>query len=156
MVKLRLRLAVRPVHLIELVDSRLIHRCRVGQDGSQHIMLCKLIVLRHLDAAQQVRDAGDAEPGQLLNQLFIQSELLLQVLLSLRRVEESQQALGVLVVDIDDHVGIADIVDPRHMLVPDSLNAVAAESVFQKGRALKRLADRKLCLRVELLQPVSR
>ena len=56
-------------------------------------------------------------------------------------VEQAQQLLAVFVVDVDDHVGVLHVVDPRHVLVANALDAVPAEAVLEQRGALERLAD---------------
>ena len=62
-------------------------------DGKEiyHAYIGELIVLRHLDAAQHVCDAGDAQPGQLLHQHGVQFQGIQQVVLALGGVEPPQQ-----------------------------------------------------------------
>ena len=72
-----------------------------------------------------------------------------------RVVKQPQQPLGVLVVDVDDHVGVLHIVDPGDVFVADALDAVVAEAVFQNGGALKGLAHRQLQAGVDLLEVVA-
>ena len=64
------------VHLVQLFDAAAVHDGGVGQDGADDVVLGQLVVLGHLDAAQDVRDAGDAQPGQLLDQLVVKTKLL--------------------------------------------------------------------------------
>ena len=147
---------VRAVHLVELLDAGLIHRGGVGQNRADDIVLGQLIILRHLDAAKDIRDAGDAEPGQLLDQLVGELELFLEVLLAFLGVEQAQQALAVLIVDGDGHVGVLHVVDPGNVLVADALDAVAAEAVLENGGALQRLAHAELEAGIALLEQVAR
>ena len=121
-----------------------------------NVVLAQLIVLGHLDAAQDVCNAGDAEPGELFDELVGELELFLEVLLALCRVEQAQQTLGILVVDGDGHVGVLHVVDPRNVLVADALDAVAAEAVIQDGRALQRFAHAELHVWIALLEEVAR
>ena len=125
---------VRAVHLVELLDAGLVHHGRVGQDGADNVVLAQLIVLGHLDAAEDICNAGDTEPRELFDKLVGELQLFLEILLPLGRIEEAQQALGILVVDGDGHVGVLDVVDPRNVLVADALDAVAAETVVENGR----------------------
>ena len=67
------------------------------------------------------------------------------------KVEQAQQPLAVLIVDVDDHVGVLHIVDPGNVLVANALDPVAAEAVLQNGGALQRLAHRQLQLGIMLL-----
>ena len=66
-------------------------------------------------------------------------------------VEQAEESLGVFVVNVDDHVGVLDVVDPGDVLVADAFDAVAAEAVIQDGRALQRFADSQLHARITLL-----
>ena len=139
---------------IELFHAGLVHDGGVRQDGDNDVVLGQLIVFGHLDAAQHVGDAGDAHPGELLD-LLVRHAKGLQVLLTLLAVEQSQQALGVLVVDGNGHVGVLHVMDPRNVLVADTLDAVAAEAVVQNGRALQGLADGELHAGIALLQQIA-
>ena len=150
----RLR-SVRAVLLVELLDTGLVHDGRVGQDGDDDVVLGQLIELGHLDAAQDVGDAGNAHPRELLDLLVRQAEAL-EVLLAFLAVEQAEQSLGIFVVDVDDHVGVLDIVDPGDVLVADAFDAVAAEAVIKDGRALERFADGQLHAGIALLQKVAR
>ena len=150
----RLR-GVRAVLLVELIDTGLVHDGRVGQNGDDDVVLGQLVELRHLDAAKDIGDAGNAHPGELFKLLVGDAEGL-EVLLAFLAVEEAKQSLGIFVVDVDDHVGVLDIVDPGDVLVADALDAVAAEAVVEDGRALERFADGELHGGVALLQKVAR
>ena len=147
---------VRAVHLVELLDAAAVHHSGVGQNGADDIVLGQLIVLGHLDAAQDVCDAGDAEPGELFDELVGELELFLEVLLALCRVEKAQQTLGILVVDGDGHVSVLHVVDPGDVLVADALDAVAAEAVIQDRRALERFAHAELHAGITFLEEVAR
>jgi len=144
------------VHVVEFRNAGLVHDSRVGQDGADDIVLGQLIILGHLDAAQDVGDAGNAHPGQLLNELIGEAEGFLQVLLAVGGVEQAEQSLAVLVVDVDDHVGVSHIVDPGDVLVADAFDAVAAEAVLKDGRALERFADGELQARIAFLEQIAR
>lgn len=52
-------------------------------------------------------------------------QLVLQIRLALRGVEQAQQPLAVLIVDVDDHVGVLHVVDPGDVLIADALDPVA-------------------------------
>ena len=148
--------AVGAVLLVELLNAAAVHHSGVGQNGADDIVLGQLIVLGHLDAAQDVCDAGDAEPGELFDELVGELELFFEVLLALCRVEKAQQTLGILVVDGDGHVSVLHVVDPGDVLVADALNAVAAEAVIQDRRALERFAHAELHAWITLLEEVAR
>ena len=143
------------VLLVQLLDTAAVHHGGVGEDGGHHVVLGKLIVLGHLDAAQHVGDAGDAQPAHLLDLLVAHAQLVLHVLLALRGVEQAQQTLGVLIVDGNGHIGVLHVVDPGDVLVTDALDAVAAEAVVQNGGALQRLAHGQLQVGIALLQQVT-
>ena len=154
-IKLCILYTVGSVHLIEFFDTASVHHCRVRKDGTYNVMLCELIVLRHLDAAQDVRDAADSKPGELLDHLRIKLQLILQICLSFRCVEQAEQSLGILIIDIDHHIRVLYIVDPRNVLVADAFDPVTAEAVVQQGRALKGLTNGQLQMRIQLLQAVA-
>ena len=146
---------VRAVHLVQLLDTGLVHDSGVGQHGAHHVVLGQLVVLGHLDAAQDVGDTGDAQPGHLLDFLIGHTQLVLHVLLALGGVEQAQQALAVLVVDGDGHIGVLHVVDPGDVLVADTLDAVAAKAVIQDGGALQGLAHGQLQVGIALLQQIT-
>ena len=154
-IQCRLVGVVRAVHLVELGDAGLVHHSGVGQDGTHHVVLGELIVLGHLDAAQHVGDAGDTQPAHLLDVLIGHTQLVLHILLTLGGVEQAQQALAVLVVDGDGHIGVLHVVDPGDVLVADTLDAVAAEAVVQNGGALQCLTHGQLQVGIALLQQIT-
>ena len=141
--------------LVEFFDTGFVHDGGVGQDGDDNVILGQLIELGKLDAAKNVCDAGNAHPGELFDLLVGQAEGL-EVRLAFLAVEQAEQSLGIFVVNVDDHVGVLDVVDPRDMLVADTLDAVAAEAIVEDGRALQRFADGQLHARIALLQEVAR
>ena len=53
-------------------------------------------------------------------------------------VEQAHELHRLLVVDGRNQVGVAHVVNPRHVLVADALDAVLAEAELQQGRALQR------------------
>ncbi len=57
------------------------------------------------------------------------------------RGEDGLEVVGGAVGDVDDEVGVHDVVDERHVLVADALDVVVAEPVAQQRRALERLGD---------------
>jgi len=59
------------------------------------------------------------------------------------------------VVDGHHHVGILDVVNPRHVLVADAFNAMRPEAVLEQGGALQRLAGHNLAAGEELLHIVA-
>ena len=143
------------VHLVQLVDAGLVHDGGVGEHGAHHVVGGELVILGHLDAAQHVGDAGDAQPGQLLDELVVQAQLVLHVGLALGAVKQPQQTLAVLVIDGDGHIGVLHVVNPGDVLVADALDAVAAEAVVEDGGALQRLAHAQLQVGIALLQQVA-
>ena len=143
-----------PILVGQLLDTGAVHVRRVGKDGGHHVVLRQLVVLGQLHAAQHVGDAGDTQQGEL-RQSLLRHPGLPQVVMARRVVKQPQQPLGVLVVDVDDHVGVLHIVDPGDVFVADALDAVVAEAVFQNGGALKGLAHRQLQAGVDLLEVVA-
>ena len=144
---LRNCLAVLAVCILQLLDAGCVHLRRVGKNGRYNVILGELVVLRELDAAKDVRDTGDAEVIELLNQSGIYMALLDQIVAGSLLVKEADKLLAVLVVDIDDHITVLDIVYPRYVLVADTLYAVSAEAVVQQCRALESLTRSALCVR---------
>lgn len=138
----------------QLLDTGAVHVRRVGKDGGYHVVLRQLVVLGQLHAAQHVGDAGDTQQGEL-RQSLLRHPGLPQVVMARRVVKQPQQPLGVLVIDVDDHVGVLHIVDPGDVFVADALDAVVAEAVFQNGGALEGLAHRQLQAGVDLLEVVA-
>ena len=155
-VKLCRLLGVFAVHLMEFVDAALVHHGAVGEDGTEDVVFAQLVVLRHLDTAQDVGDAADTEVAEGFDKVAVESEGVDQVGLARLGVEQPQQSLAVLVVDSDRHVGVLDVVDPRDVLVADALDAVTAEAVVEDGGTLERFADAELQVRILLLEVVAR
>ena len=118
-------------------------------------MLGEFIILRHLDTTQDVCDTRDTQEAELFGELALHTHGY-QIIDTLRCVEQSEQSLAVLVVDVNDHVGVLDVMDPRDMLVADALDAVTAEAVVQDRGALQGFADAELEVRVLLLEVVAR
>ena len=58
-------------------------------------------------------------------------------------------------IDINNQISILHIVDPRHMLVADTLDPVSAKAIIQKSRTLKRFTDTELHTRILLLQIIT-
>ena len=144
---------VRTVLLRQLLDAGAVHGGGVGEHGGHHVVLGQLVIFGQLDAAKYVGDAGDAQQGQLGQGGLIHAAGA-QVIQARRVVEQPQQALGVLVVDVDDQIGVLHIVDPGDVLVADALDPVVAEAVFQDGGTLQRLAHRQLQGGVDLLEVI--
>ncbi len=63
--------------------------------------------------------------------------------------------MALLVVDGRDHVGVAHVVHPGHVLVADPLDAVRAEAVREQRRALQRLGRHDLHVREPGAQVVA-
>ena len=55
-----------------------------------------------------------------------------------RLVEQPEQRHALLIIDRRDHVGVAHVVNPRHVLVADAFDAMAAEAELIERRALQR------------------
>ncbi len=70
-------------------------------------------------------------------------------------VEQTGDVDHGVVVDGHHQVGVADIVDPRHVLVADALDAVRPESVLEQGRALQGFAGGDLAAREDLLHVIA-
>ena len=140
--------------VLKLFDPGLVHNCRVCHYCCQYVVLCQLIVLGHLDAAEQVGYAADAEVSKQIDEFRIYA-LFLEVVATDLLVEESEEVLRILIVNGDDHIGIFDVVDPWNVLVADTFDAMCAESVVKQCRALERFAYCKLSCRIELFQPVA-
>ena len=81
--------------------------------------------------------------------------LALEILPAFRLVEQAGDAHHVVIIDGDDHVGVLDVVDPGHVLVANAFDAVRAEAVLQKGRALQRFAGDDLAGGEDLLHVVA-
>ena len=65
-----------------------------------------------------------------------------------RLVEQAEQRQALLVVDRGHHVGVAHVVDPRHVLVADAFDAMAAEAELVERGALQRFGRDDANLRV--------
>ncbi len=72
---------------------------------------------------------------------FCRNTLLDQIFLAFRLIEQAHDVDNIIVIDRGDHIGILDIVDPRHVLVANTFNAVCAKAVLQQGRALQSFAE---------------
>ena len=140
--------------ILELLDPGLVHNSGVCHYRCQYVILCQFIVLGHLDAAEQVGYAADAEVSEEIDEFRINS-LLLEVVASDLLIEESEEVLRILIVDSDDHVSILDVVDPWNVLVADSFDPVSAESVVEECRALQSFTYCQLSARIELFQSVA-
>ena len=55
-----------------------------------------------------------------------------------RLIEQAEQCHALLIVDRRDHVGVADVVNPGHVLVADAFDAMTAEAELVERRALQR------------------
>ena len=98
--------------------------------------------------------AGDAKELQFV-QSFLRYACAFQILETDRLVKETEDLLGIFIIDIHHQVGIFNIVDPGHMLVPDSLDPVGAEAVLQQGRTLQSFTYAQFCPGEDILDPVS-
>ncbi len=78
-----------------------------------------------------------------------------QILLAFRLVEQADQLDRRFVVNGHHHVGVLDVVNPRHVLVADAFDAVRAEAVVQQRRALQRFAGAEFAVREDFLQVVA-
>ena len=154
-VDLGLALGVRPALGRQLGETRLVQRRGVGEAGHDDVVSIQLEVARGLDRRQQVADRGDAEQRQLVDEV-VGDAATQQRLAPRRLVEHPQQPHRRLVIDRGDEVGGADVVNPRHVLVADPLDAVAAEPGRQQRRALQRLGDRDRAAGVGALEEVAR
>ena len=119
-------------------------------EGKQAVVdrLCEVVLVHFVRQAL----AGDrAQAGLLAGLVHPQ---LGQVGLPRRLVEQAQQAHAVLVVDRRHRVGVADVVDPGHVLVADALDAVVTEAVVEQGGALDGFGGDGLDASVEGLEVV--
>ena len=133
----------------------MIHDGGVGADSCENIVLGQLVVLRHLDAAEQVRNAGNTKQRELLDEVSGNADHVAEILLAFGIVEQSEQFLAVFIVDGNNHIRVLDIVDPRYVLVADAFDSVPAETVVQQGRTLERFADGELAARILLFQIIA-
>ena len=78
-----------------------------------------------------------------------------EILSSRGVVEETNKSLAVLIIDVDNHIRILNIVYPGDMLVADAFYPVSAESVVEYCRALKRFADGQFHLGIYFLEIIS-
>ena len=130
-----------------------VHLHAVSEDGEQHVVLVQLEVLGHLDGGEHVADATDAQEAELLNGVLVHAQAG-EVALAFRLVEEAQDAHAVFVIDGRHGVGVADVVNPGHVLVADALDAVVTEAVHEQGGALDGLGGHDLGARVQALEVV--
>ena len=90
---------------------------------------------------------------QLLDQLV--RHAVIEQRLPGRLVEQAEQRQALLIVDRGDHVGVADVVNPRHVLVADAFDAMAAEAELIERRALQRFGGDDAKLRMHGAQIVA-
>ena len=147
--------AVGAARLAELDHPGIVHPRRVGEHGEDDVVLVHLVVLGGLDRHDDIADRGDAEQREPGDQRGRHPDAL-EVLLPRRFVEQAQGAHAVLVVNRDNRIGVADVVDPRDMLVADALDAMPAEPVEQQGRTLRGLARHDLHVRRNGAQVIAR
>ena len=110
---------------------------RVGEAGEEHVARVHLEVLGRLDRGDDVADAGDAQERQLVDQR-LRDAFGGQELAAGRFVEEPHQGEALFVVDGDDHVGVAHVVNPGDVLVADAFDAMAAEAAAEQRGAFER------------------
>ena len=94
------------------------------------------IELGGFDGGDDVADAGDAQQAELVDEGFGDA-LFFEEGAAGFFVEQAQELQALFVVDGDDHVGVADVVDPGDVLVADAFDAVLAEAAGQERGALQ-------------------
>ena len=71
-------------------------------------------------------------------------------------VEHAKKLYGGLIVNGHNNVRGPDVMDPRDVFVPDSLDPVPSESSVQKGRTLKGFRDGCPAIRETSAQEITR
>src|SRR5262245_54301247 len=129
---------------------------RVSADSDDHIALAELIMLRRLDRAERVADAGNSEDGPKLARLCFRDAVAPRERLLPSLAGEQLQALFALdVVQTHDRIHVQHVVNPGHVLVADALNVVSAVAVVIKRRALDRFEADNAQIGPDLLQTVA-
>jgi hypothetical protein len=100
----------------------------VGENGDHPIAGGELKIPGEFHGRDKVCRAGNPQKIEFFYEIC-RDAFLLEVFLSLGLVEKPDEGDGGLVVDGDDHVGIAHVVDPGHVFIADSLDAVGAKAV---------------------------
>jgi len=124
----RIARRVFPAFRGQLVQAAGVQLHRVRQNGQHDIALAPLVPLRHLDGREDVGCTGDADQVQLGDQVRRDTHLC-QVLPAFGLVEQADELDRRLIVDRHDHIGVPEVVNPRHVFVADALDAMAAEPV---------------------------
>ncbi len=83
------------------------------------------------------------------------ADRVIEMRLAGRLVEQPEQRQALFIVDRRDHVGVADVVNPRHVLVADAFDAMAAEAELVERRALQRLGGDDAKLRMHRPQEIA-
>ena len=81
--------------------------------------------------------------------------LLRLMLLAGGLIEEAGQVDHGVVINGDDHVRVADVMDPGNVLVADAFDAVSAIAVLQHSGALQGLAGADHTIGEDLLEAVA-
>ncbi len=72
-----------------------------------------------------------------------------------RLVEQAHDVDHRIIINRDDQIGILDIVDPGHVLVANTFDAVRAKAIVQQGGALQRFTGNNLAARENLLEVIT-
>jgi hypothetical protein len=145
---------VLPHLLAHLVDAGMVQVHRVGGDGEKNVVFAHLKIFSHFDRGQHVGYTREAEQVQLTYQT-LRHTLFHQHGLSIFLIEQPGNIDHGVVVDGHHQVGIAHVVDPRHVLVADAFDAVRPESVLKQGRALQGFARGDLAAGEDLLHIIA-
>src|ERR1035438_6803936 len=131
--------AVRSPFGAQFLQPRTVQIHRIGEDREDDIALPELEVFRRLYGGEDIADPRDSEPREPGQNVRLDPQGR-KGFAARRFVEEPEDSHAVLVVDRGDSIGVAHVVDPGDMLVPDSLDSVLAEAVLEQGGALEGLA----------------
>ena len=124
----------------EFGQARAVEVDGVGGDGQDDVVAAEVEVPSRLDRGDQVADAERCPAGAELSMSRRRTRpASTRVAWPAGSLNSRSNAQALLVVNRGDHVGVAHVVNPGHVLVADALDAVPAEAVHAERRALQRL-----------------
>src|SRR5262249_6139711 len=138
----------------ELRQPAAVKSSGVGKASEDYIPPVHVVVLRGLDRSDQIADAGNANLRQLVNKLL--ADDMIQMRLTSRLVEQPKERHALFIIDRGDHVGISNIVHPRHVLVADAFDTVSAKSQLVQRWTLQCLGRDDTERRMNRPQKIAR
>ena len=138
----------------EFLKTGVIQAHRIGERREQDVVLVQVEPTSRLDRGDEVSDRGNAQERQFVH-VSRGDSACEKYVSACRLVEQPQEPQGGFVVDRRHHVGVAGVVNPGNVLVPNALDAVASEARTKKGGTLKRLGGSDPAARAVLLEIVA-